>query len=239
MNAKTIPTTAAFTRRELVVVVAVCAVLAVLLIPALQRAGDKSRRITCVCNLKGIGTAYRIWANDNGDRFPASAPVTNGGWNSLLSRTNGAAYCWTNYAIMANELGMSPTALVCPADERRPAASFSNLANSNISYFVGVEANDTYPQSLLGGDRNLGPGTVPDPEYGYSPTNGQGNDVIINGPVCWSLKMHSRGNLAGAGNILLGDGSAQQVTSQNLTQNWLTNAFIRTSNSFGMRLIFP
>jgi hypothetical protein len=50
----------------------------------------------------------------------------------------------------------------------------------------------------------LGPGTTPDPEYGFSPADGRGNDVVINGPVCWSLKMHSRGNPAGWGNILLG-----------------------------------
>jgi hypothetical protein len=69
--------------------------------------------------------------------------------------------------------------------------------------------------------------------------------VIVNGPVCWSLKMHSRGNPAGAGNILLGDGSAQQVTSGNLYQNWVKNgltnnaAASNATNSPGMRLIFP
>ena len=110
---------------------------------------------------------------------------------------------------------------------------------------MGVSADDTYPQSILGGDRNLGPGTTPDPEYGFSPADGKGNDVIINGPVCWSLKTHSRGNPAGAGNILLGDGSAQQVTSGNLYQNWVKNALAekaaddKETNSPGLRLIFP
>ena len=146
---------------------------------------------------------------------------------------------------MSNEMGQAPIILICPADERKPASSFSNLANTNISYFVGVDANDTYPQALLGGDRNLGPGTVPDPEYGYSPADGRGNDVIINGPVCWSLKMHSRGNAAGAGNIMLGDGSSQQVTSGNLYQNWVKIALTNTpastnaTNPPGLRLIFP
>jgi hypothetical protein len=36
-------------------------------------------------------------------------------------------------------------------------------------------------------------------------------------------KLHSAGNLAGAGNVLLGDGSAQQVTSGSLRLNWLKN----------------
>jgi hypothetical protein len=237
--------TEGFARRDLLAIIAVLVVLAMFLVPALQRWNLKSQRLCCICNLKQLGTAYRIWANDNGDRDPAVSPMTNGGWSDLVNSTNAGVYCWTNYAIMADNLGQSPLILVCPADERKPANSISNLSNTNISYFVGINANDSYPQSLLGGDRNLGPGTTPDPEYGFSPTSGKGNDVVINGPVCWSLKMHSRGNPAGAGNILLGDGSAQQTTSGPLNLNWVKNALAeratrdKATNAPGMRLIFP
>ena len=249
---------AAFTRRDLAVVIAVVFVLVLFLIPAMKRANQKSSRITCISNLKQIGSAYRIWANDNFDLFPAFRPQTNGGWRDLLYLTNASAYTWTNYVTMADELGQSPVVLVCPADERKPAKTFSDLvANTNISYFVGVNANDTYPQSPLGGDRNLGPGTTPDSEFGFSPANGKGNDVIITGPVCWSLKMHSHGNPIGAGNILLGDGSAQQTisgglytpgggsTSGSLYEYWVKNALAekaahdKTTNLAVLRLIFP
>jgi len=234
-----------FTCSELVVVIAVLVVLGSMLPAALEGANQKSERIRCVNNLKEIGTAYRIWSNDNGDHFPAVTPITNGGWSELLYRTNASTYCWTNYVTIASELSLNPSLLICPSDERKPASAFSNLANTNISYFVGVNADDTYPQAILGGDRNLGPGTTPDPDYGFSPINGRGNDVTIAGPVCWSLKMHSHGSLHGAGNILLRDGSAQQVTSGILNANWLkpalaaTNANDKATNSAGMRLIFP
>jgi len=128
---------------------------------------------------------------------------------------------------MQNELGQSPKLLICPADERNAAMDFSNnFDNTHISYFVGVSANDAHPQSLMSGDRNLGPGTKPDPDYGFSPASGKGNDVAIpiSGPVSWSLKMHSAGNRGGAGNILLGDGSGQQVSTGAFNQNWLSNA---------------
>jgi competence protein ComGC len=231
---------AAFTRRELVVVIAVIVVLFSLLFVALQRAARKSRSICCNCNFKQIGIGYRIWANDHGDQNPAQVAQTNEGWLDRLSEANAAAYCWTNYAILSHELGQSTVILVCPSDIREPANTFSNLAaDSNISYFVGVTANDISPQSLLGGDRNLGPGTAPDTEYGYSPTNDKGNDVMINGPVCWSLKMHSDGNPAGMGNILLGDGSAQQVHSDSLYRDWVRNAFERVTNPPPLRIIFP
>ncbi len=237
--------TAAFTRKELLVVIAVLVVLVLFLIPSFQATSQKSKIITCNGRLKCLGLAYRIWASDHGGQYPAFSPLTNGGWRYLLSRSDAGAYAWTNYQIMGDDMGQSPLIVVCPADERKPANSFSNLANLNCSYFVGIGADDTYPQSILGGDRNLGPGTTPDPEYGFSPANGKGNDVIINGPVCWSLKMHSRGNAAGWGNIILGDGSAQQTTSGHLSQYWFKEALAqehdrnKATNSPGLRLIFP
>jgi hypothetical protein len=153
---------------------------------------------------------------------------------------------------MSNELGQAPWLLICPYDERKPCADFSNrFDNSDVSYFVGVGANDLFPQSIAGGDRNLGPGLVPTNDYGYSPKNGKGNDVAIptnssKGPVSWSLKMHSRANASGAGSILLGDGSAQLVSTASFNQQWLPNANPTTNWPAGhvpanpsIRLVFP
>lgn len=235
----------AFSRKELTVVIAVVVLLALFIIPAVDRVSNKSKRIGCIGNLKELGLAYRIWANDNGDQYPAFAAISNGGWSNILHQTNTSVYAWTNYAIMANALGQSAVILACPADERRPAADFAHLANTNISYFIGVNASDTFPQSILGGDRNLEPGTTPTDDFGFSPADGKGNDVIIRGPVCWTLKMHSRRNDASAGNILLGDGSAQQVASQSLNVYWLTNQWVESSgtgndtNPPPVRFIFP
>jgi len=218
----------------------VLALLADIFTP-MSRVKVNSMRVSCANNLKQIGTAYRISANDHGDRFPSEVGATNGGWREQLSRGNAGAGCWKNYAFMSNELGQSTKVLVCRTDERMPAADFSQITNNlSLSYFVGAAVDDTYPQGILAGDRNLAPGTIPKKDYGYSPDNGQGNDVVIKGPVCWSLKMHSDGNPAGAGNILLGDGSAQQVTSAGFRTNWFKRALQNGPTSYsGLRLIFP
>lgn len=244
----------AFTRTDLIVVI-VAIVFFVLFnwgitsLRATKGADRKSQRVSCVNNLKEIGTAYRLWAGDNGDLVPPQQSVSKGGWKDFLSNANQGAICWSNYAIMADDLGQSPKLVVCPSDERTDVASFTNnFDNTHVSYFIGVSANDLYPQSIAGGDRNLGPGTKPDHDYGYSPKSGKGNDVAIpiSGPVSWSLKMHSAGNTAGAGNILLGDGSAQQVSSASFNQNWLRNAAPTTNWPAGhipatpsIRLVFP
>jgi hypothetical protein len=151
-----------------------------------------------------------------------------------------------NYLVMSNECGGSSRILICPADERKPAADFTRLANTNISYFIGIGANSSLPRAILGGDRNLDLGETPRDDYGCSSADGKGIDLTIKGPVCWSLKMHSKGNSSGAGHILLGDGSAQQVTSANLNVTWLKSAMGAYTNTpggqasaGGIRLIFP
>jgi competence protein ComGC len=241
----------AMTFIEVLVVIVVVLALAVLALPSLARAKAKANRISCISNLKELGTAYRLWEGDHGDLVPSQQSVKKGGWADFLTNANQGAICWTNYAILQNELGQAPKILICPADERSSAADFTNhfKDDTHVSYFVGVNASDTYPQAIMGGDRNLGPGTTPDPDYGFSPKSGKGNDVIspISSPVSWSLRIHSAGNPVGAGNILLGDGSGQQTSSSAyLNREWLPNA--QGTNNWpasqvpatpSIRLVFP
>jgi competence protein ComGC len=246
----------AFTLVELMLVILVVFVLLTVIASCLapgSHASQKAPRIHCVNNLKEIGTAYQLWANDHKGHFPASESVANGGWREFLNSADQGFLSWTNYAIMANYgLGNDGKILVCPADNRKPADTFSKLvSNINLSYFVGVSANPDQPQWFLAGDRNLSGGIKSGDDFGFSPESGRGNDVAMQtnsstGPVCWSLKMHSRGNSAGAGNILLADGSAQQVTSGSLRANWQPNGGLTTNwpaghgpSSPSFRVLFP
>ena len=60
-----------------------------------------------------------------------------------------------HFQVLATEL-ITPKVLLCPADTRRPAATFAVLKDQNLSYFVGVNSDYARPNSILSGDRNLG-----------------------------------------------------------------------------------
>lgn len=59
-----------FTLLELLVVIAVIAILAALLLPALSRAKERAYRAQCSSNLKQLGVAIELYADDHNDQLP-------------------------------------------------------------------------------------------------------------------------------------------------------------------------
>jgi prepilin-type N-terminal cleavage/methylation domain-containing protein len=149
----------AFTLVEMLVVIAIIAVLAALLLPALVRGKQRAQRIQCISNLKQMGTAFQMFAHDHQGRFPTQTPQAEGGSEEYVVAGNNIPglfyFSYRHLQTLANEL-VVPRVLVCPADQNRePALSFGVLQNSNVSYFVAVSADYNTASSVLAGDRNI------------------------------------------------------------------------------------
>ena len=78
-----------FTLIELLVVIAIIAILAAMLLPALAKAREKARSISCVSNLKNIATFLTMYVNDNNDSL-----VSNCAQSSTAAWTTYKMYQW-------------------------------------------------------------------------------------------------------------------------------------------------
>lgn len=192
---------------ELLFIIAVLLIIIPILLPMLARSKRPAQRRDCTNNLKCLNYAFRIWAGDNNDKYPMQVSVTNGGVMELAEQ--GSAY--EVFLVMSNELN-TPKLLFCPADAMpnriqanvfgsgTPPYAIPFSAPNTLSYFVGLDAEDTKPTTILAGDDHLSmAGVTPKPGLFLLPTNA---------PVEWRNERHPKD-----GNVALADGAVQGFSS--------------------------
>jgi prepilin-type N-terminal cleavage/methylation domain-containing protein len=131
----------AFTLIELLVVIAIIAILASLLLPVLANAKERAKRILCVGNLRQVGAACIMYANDNEDRLLPCNTQSVGIFQVIQGSAKQAA-AWQSIGLSITNANAtnSPTIWSCPNRPGLPGynPAYPGQITMGYQYYGGV-----------------------------------------------------------------------------------------------------
>lgn len=177
----------ALTRLDVVITIVIIVVLLAVFMPRLHVGLKPASRMICGTNLKGLGTAQVVYANDYDDKFAIQGGEGTPAWTTGTDEYFNPDKDWSkakgitvgaSLYLLVREADVSPTSFVCPQSEQT-AFDGRNPLNSNITemWDFGMFTTDRVKRHDYGVGKKHGPKNHVSYSYQmpYGPNGGAGD----------------------------------------------------------------
>jgi prepilin-type N-terminal cleavage/methylation domain-containing protein len=138
--------TSGFTLVELLVVVAIIALLVALLVPGLSAARMFAVRAACLSNLRGCGVGFNAYSDDNNGNIFVAGSGSSAGYGNYVGWPLAVAYgCDGSYAPNQYASYVDPRAVRCPLD---PSSTFKGQGTSHVPGWQSAAAGGSNSDNL-------------------------------------------------------------------------------------------